>query len=344
MAKATRRKDGRYVKAITDPRTGKRLYFYGDTERELTLKVLEYTKKNENGRSFGEIAAEWWEEAQPDLAYQSIKTYRPAYRRAVEAFGDTPIKNIRPKDISLFLRKMAKDGKAEKTIANQRMIISLVMDHAILENDIEVNPCTAVQVPKEAKKKMQRKSASEFDETKVKQTYDIWIFPYIAIMTGMRKGEILALQWKDIDFERNVINVTKSVYHEGDRPYIKSPKTEESIRTVPLLAPLKKVLLDKKGNKDDYIVSDDGTKPLTNRRFITLSDNYREKTGVTCTAHQLRHSFATIAFECGLPVKSVQEILGHKQLSTTMDIYTDFRKKSIEEAAELLNEKLSKNI
>jgi integrase len=344
MAKAKRRKDGRYVKTITDPRTGKRLYFYGDTERELTLKVLEYTKQNENGRSFREIAAEWWEEAQPDLAYQSIKTYRPAYNRAVEAFGDTPVKNIKPKDVSLFLRKMAKDGKAEKTVATQRMIISLVMDHGVLENDIEVNPCTAVQIPKEAKKKMQRKAASEFDETKVKQTYDIWIFPYIAIMTGMRKGEILALQWRDIDFENNIIHVTKSVYHKGDRPYIKEPKTEESTRAVPLLEPLKKILLDIKGNNDDYIVSDDGKKPLTNRRFITLSNNYKAKTGVTCTAHQLRHSFATIAFECGLPVKSVQEILGHKQLSTTMDIYTDFRKKSIEEAAELLNGKLSKNI
>ncbi len=48
------------------------------------------------------------------------------------------------------------------------------------------------------------------------------------------------------------------------------------------------------------------------------------ETGVTCTAHQLRHSFATIAFEADVPIKSVQEILGHKQLSTTMDIYTDF--------------------
>lgn len=342
MARSKRREDGRFVKTITDPRTGKRLYFYATTERELNLKVLEYTKQNETGRTFGEIAREWWEFAEPGLAHQSVKTYRPAYSRAVDAFGNMLIKNIRPKDVNLFLRKMAREGKAEKTIANQRMIVSLIMDHAILENDLEVNPCSAVQVPKEAKKQVPRKSASSIDEEIVKKSYDIWIFPYIAIMTGMRKGEILALQWKDIDFDRNIINVTKSVYHQGDRPYIKEPKTEESIRVVPLLAPLKKVLLERKGKKDEYIVSDDGTKPLTNRRFITLSDHYKAETGVTCTAHQLRHSFATIAFECGLSVKSVQEILGHKQIATTMDIYTDFRKKSIEEAAEKLNEMLSK--
>ena len=76
------------------------------------------------------------------------------------------------------------------------------------------------------------------------------------------------------------------------------------------------------------------------RRMKILYNKFREQTGVSCTAHQLRHSFATIAFECGVPVKSVQEILGHKQLSTTMDIYTDFRKKSLDEATNLLNEKM----
>lgn len=71
-------------------------------------------------------------------------------------------------------------------------------------------------------------------------------------------------------------------------------------------------------------------------------NHYRTDTGVTCSAHQLRHSFATIAFECGLPPKTVQEILGHKQLSTTMDLYTDFRKRAFDEAAKLLNSELGK--
>lgn len=90
-------------------------------------------------------------------------------------------------------------------------------------------------------------------------------------------------------------------------------------------------------NLEHFIISDTGEKPLSNRRYITEYTRFKNETGIKCTAHQLRHSFATIAFECGVPVKSVQEILGHKQLSTTMDLYTDFRKKSFDDAASSLN-------
>ena len=177
----------------------------------------------------------------------------------------------------------------------------------------------------------------------IKKSYDIWLFPYIAIMTGMRKGEILALQWKDIDFKNDIIKVYKSVYHDGDKPFIKEPKTEAGKRIVPLLKPLKDVLTNVKNKNDnDFIISIDGKNPLRKRRFITLYNKFKKETGIKCTAHQLRHSFATTAFECGVPVKSVQEILGHKQLSTTMDIYTDFRKQSFDDAKDKLNEHLKK--
>ena len=92
---------------------------------------------------------------------------------------------------------------------------------------------------------------------------------------------------------------------------------------------------------DKYIISDDGSKPLTKRRYITLMDKYRSETGTSFTAHQLRHSFATIAFENGVDPKTVQIILGHKQLSTTMDIYTDFRNQALNNAKAALEKGLS---
>ena len=323
---------------MTDPYTGRRVWFYGATEREVNRKIMEYRTKAEDGKTFAETAREWWDEACPNLAYQSVKTYKPALNRAINALGDCLIKSVKPGDITLFLKNMSRKNFAAKTISNQRMVFNLVFRYAVVQNYIEVNPCSSVQTPKNTNKNT-RNAASPEDEEIIKKSADVWIFPYIALMTGMRKGEILALQWKDIDFEHNVIYVTKSVYHEGDKPYIKTPKTEAGIREVPLLEPLKRTLtaFDRK-QPDEYIVSDDGINLLTNRRFITLSQKFRRETGVTCTAHQLRHSFATIAFECGVPVKSVQEILGHKQISTTMDLYTEFRKKSLTNAANLLNE------
>ena len=326
------------VKTLTDPRTGKRVFFYGSSEREINKKIMEYSAKIEHGRTFSEVASDWWEEAEPELDYQSIKTYKPAMRRALNEFGSDMIKEIRAQDINLYLKRLAREGLATKTIANQRLVCNLIFSYGVLHGDLEVNPCASVSTP--STKKATRTAASASDEEIIKRSADIWLFPTFALYTGMRKGEILALQWKDIDFKNNIIRVTKSVYHEGDHPRIKSPKTEAGNRIVPLLKPLRAILNNMEKKPDNYIISDTGKTPLTNRRFITLSKHYMAETGVTCTAHQLRHSFATIAFEADVPIKSVQEILGHKQLSTTMDIYTDFRKKSVDAAAEILNSKL----
>lgn len=337
----SKRADGRLVKNITDPRTGKRIYFYGKTEREINKKILEYTEQQERGRTFAIVSDEWWAEAEPHLAYQSVMVYKPALARAKAELDKFPIKNIQPKDIMNFLNKVAKKGYAQKTIANQKLICNLICEYAVLQNDIDINPCASIKLPS-ALPKSKRSAASEYDENIIKNSADIWLFPFFCLMTGLRKGEVLALQWKDIDFTQDTISVTKSVYYEGDRPFIKAPKTEESTRIVPLLTQLKKALLAiEQREPDKYIISDDGSKPLTKRRYITLMDKYRSETGTSFTAHQLRHSFATIAFENGVDPKTVQIILGHKQLSTTMDIYTDFRNQALNNAKAALEKGLS---
>ena len=237
---------------------------------------------------------------------------------------------------------MAKQDFALKTVMNQRTVLNQIFNYAVLEGDIEYNPCSTIQTPRNLKKS-KREAASKEDEAKVIEYKDLWIFPYIALMTGMRKGEILALQWKDIDFENNIIYVTKSIGHQGDRPFIKEPKTEAGKRIVPLLNDLKEFLLKQPNKKPDhFIVSDTGKEPLTNRRYQTLSKHYKEQTGTTCTAHRLRHSFATNAYEKNVDVKGIQEIVGHKHISTTMNTYTHFRKESIKKAAEKLNGKSDK--
>lgn len=338
-SKSTARADGRLCKAIVDPRTHKRVYFYGKTEREINKKIILYTQKAQIGRSFSEIANEWWEEAEPKLALQSVRSYKLAMSRAVTFFNDTPAKDIIAKDIQKYLNNLATQGYSLKVVSNHRMVVNRILDYAVMEGDIDMNPCASVKTPTDLPKST-REAASRSDEQIIKDNSDLWLFPFFALMTGMRKGEILALTWKDIDFDRNYIHVTKSVAHDGDRPIVKTPKTEAGNRIVPLLLPLRNELIKHIGKPDEYIISDDGKKPLTNRRFITLYDHYRKTTGITATAHQLRHSFATIAFEADLDPKSVQEILGHKQLSTTMDIYTQFREKKLSAAADLLNKSI----
>ena len=332
---ATKRKDGRLVQSIVDPVTGKKKYFYGKTKSEINKKILAFTEAKAESRTFGAVAKEWWWDEVDNLALQTIKVYSPALDRAVARFGDERITDITPKDITRYLQDLADIGLAAKTVANHRIVVNRVFTYAVISDGLMHNPCASAQLPKGMKKE-KRSAASKSDEQKVIDSADIWIFPFIALMTGMRKGEILALQWKDIDFDLNRISVTKSVGHQGDRPFIKEPKTEAGCRVVPLLPALRDELIKRKGKPTDYIVSDDGASPLTNRRFQTLVKHYREATGVSATAHQLRHSFATIAFENSVPAKTIQYTIGHKQLSTTMDIYTDVREAAIRDAAEAL--------
>lgn len=342
MAKATRRADGRLVKAIVDPRTGKRKYFYGKTDRDINRQIMEYTTESEVGRPFREIAEEWWVEASEDFKLQTFKPYRPAFRRAVEIFGDKPIKTIQPNDISKYISKLAAEGKAQRTVSNYKVVLNGVFKYAAEKGDIEINPCASAKIPK-GLPKTRRKAASLEDESKVKTDNEAWLFNVIALYTGMRKGEILALQWKDIDLEEDLIHVSKNVAHDGNRPVVDTPKTEAGTRIVPIVPDLKERLL-REPNKDPdrFLISDTGDTPLTNRRYETMSRKERERTDMVCTAHNLRHSFATNAFEVGLDGKSVQEIVGHKDVSTTLNMYTDFRMKSIKKAAAVLSKKEDK--
>ena len=336
----TVRADGRLQTAIIDSKTGKRIYFYGKTAHELKQKIFEYNQRAESGPLFDEIAAAWWEEAEPELALQSRRGYLRACNRAREEFKDIYIKDIQAKDVTAYLKALARQYSSQKTIDKYRLVINLIFKYAIENGDVEYNPTTAAKMPK-GLIKGERSAATPEEEKIIRETSDLWLFPYFALYTGMRKGEILALRWKDIDFKNDLIDVYKSVEHDGNKPGIKGTKTKTGTREVPLLAPLKEKLLKLKPENDElYIFSVDGSKPLTEKRYTTLFEKYQQATGITCTAHQLRHSFATIAFENNVDAKTVQEILGHKQLSTTMDIYTDLRKDHMKEITKQLNAKI----
>lgn len=341
MPKLKRRADGRYQKVIVDKRTGKKVFFYGKSEKELNQKVLSYTGEQEKGAYFNDVADSWWEETEQTISYQSRQSYGVALKRAQEEFKSFSIKDIKPKDILFYINKLVNKGYAQKTISNHKMVVNRIFEYAVINNFTEFNPCASVKLPKNLQKS-KRSAATTEEEKIIFESSEEWLFPFIALMTGARKGEILALQYKDIDFNANTIKITKSIYYEGNSPKIKLPKTEAGIRTVPLLEPLKQKLLQNKFKQDDFIISDKEGNPISKKSFRWKYAQFQKKTGVNCTAHQIRHSFATNAFECDISPKAVQELLGHKQLSTTMDIYTDFRKKAFDEAASKLNENFKK--
>ncbi|MBQ2876969.1 MAG: site-specific integrase [Clostridia bacterium] len=340
--KTTKRADGRFQKSITDPKTGKRIFFYGASEREINRKILDYTRKIEQGRTFEEVADDWWTEAYEVISPTSVRGYRVAKERALMEFGKMHIRDIKARDISAYLSRLANLGYAKSTVKNYKIVISRIFNHALLAGDIEYSPTIGVEIPRGLRTK-RRTSADEADEEIIKNTSDVWIMPYLALMTGLRKGELLALQWADIDFTNKIIKVSKSLYYEGGA-HIKSTKTEAGTRIVPLLSPLLSKLLPLKSVPSYYVLSDNGKDPLSSKRFRTLMKHYQEKTGIKATLHQLRKSFATVSVKAGIEPKVLQSIMGHKNITTTYNIYADVRKDSIDAAGVKLDSLLSSKL
>lgn len=149
--------------------------------------------------------------------------------------------------------------------------------------------------------------------------------------TGLRRGEAEGLRYEDIDREAKRIHISRSVYNVSTTPHNKDTKTEAGERSLPLLDALAEALPNKKSG---YVFSDDGgTTPTPDCKIQRRYEAYQQRTGVSVTPHEIRHGYATALHEAGIDYKTAQELLGHAQLSTTMDIYTDILDKTIDDAA-----------
>lgn len=148
----------------------------------------------------------------------------------------------------------------------------------------------------------------------------------LCLYTGLRIGELLALTWSDIDFGKGLFFVSKSC-HDGNDGHnhiriIDTPKTSQSHRVIPLpkqLLPLLKSM--KKRSKCEYIVAD-GDKPVFVRSYQRTFELLLKKLHIPHKGfHSLRHTFATRAIECGIDVKTLAELLGHKNATITLNRY-----------------------
>ncbi len=148
----------------------------------------------------------------------------------------------------------------------------------------------------------------------------------LCLYTGLRIGELLALMWKDIDFGKGLLFVSKTCHDGNDGcnhiRIIDSPKTVHSRRVIPLpkqILPLLKNL--KKRANCDYIIAD-GDKPVFVRSYQRTFELLLKKLGIAHKGfHSLRHTFATRALECGMDVKTLSELLGHKNTTVTLNRY-----------------------
>ena len=299
---------------------GKKKIFSGKTKQDALMKILQYKEAEKDKLLFRFVAEEWYGDKWEKLRFGSWSAYFACYNRIVEKFGDKPIDGIKPKEIQTYLNELG-ETFAMKTVANHKTVLTQIFDFAIVNLGMEIwNPCDRVKLPSGLRKSRRNNlSAEEVKAIQETNLTDFQLAPLI-LYTGMRCGEAIALKWKDIDWKNNTITISKAIRHRGNQPEICPPKTENAIRQIPLLQPLKDRLRHFKVFPDDYVVS--GASPLTKSALDKRWKKWCKQYGVQFDRHSIRHQYATILFESGVDAKTAQELLGHAQIATTMDIYT----------------------
>lgn len=316
-----KRDDGRWRQKITIDGVPK--YFYGRTKAELKRKIDSYREQQAKSVAFDTIADLYEADAFPRLSKTTQTGYLPALNRARTHFQGVPITDIRPIDIRSYVSTLSHERNLSyKTAKNQMMVINLVFRYAVDNGYIDINPAVNL-VPDRNLPRRVRTLPMEDDLNRVKKSGGCYfgLFALMALYTGGRRGELLALTWNDIDLKERTITISKSAYRDGSKVSIKEPKTKAGVRVVPILDALLPYL---KGGKGLVFPSKDGGY-ITESSFRRKWERYQKESGVTCTPHQLRHAYATMLFENNVPEADAQELLGHAQISTTMDIYTHLR-------------------
>lgn len=318
-----KRADGRWRESIYI--NGKRFYFYGASKSEVLRKISAFKAESSAPKLFGKVCDEFWQKHQETLAENSKKGYISNIRRAKKQFGSERLESIQPTHIAAFLEQLNSRYSA-KTLSMQLMVINLVYQYAVAHGYCNYNPAREIKAPSgKGKRKRSVPSSDVISAVKASTQCTFGMFALWAMYTGMRRGELLALTWNDINIPERTIIVNKNVYYTSNIPHIKPPKTESGIRVVPLLD----ALLDRIEPKRSGLIFPDPQTgdPMTYKHFESLWRKYLTESGIpkTATPHTFRHLFATMLFEQGIPAEQAQIILGHAQVSTTMDVYREIR-------------------
>ena len=357
MAKETTSSKKKYQylkKAITLP-NGTRKYIYGKTQQELDEKVLKEQILVKAGvdicseETFGHFAQMWYDiYKKPYLRENSLNAIKYVLNlHILPAIGDYRIRDITPMQIQAIMANLSDKSHSlqSKVLVNMKSIFNAAQENGLVAK----SPVSAMLKP--GGKRTPEKEILTPQESQVLldrvANPRARTFLLIALHTGMRRGEIVGLQWDDIDFAAKMIHIQHNAVMSTTATTINDfLKTKSGRRDVPLSEELEEWLTaQKKNSHSKYVLAMQNHKPLTKSSYKSMWKLIeRELPDTHVTAHILRHTYITRLFEAGLDIKEIQYLAGHSTVDMTLKVYTHYDRRSREvQTAERVREALRKS-
>jgi len=338
------RKDGRYAAEIK--LDGKTRTFYGRTKKEAYEKMQQALYEQKQGtlitgpqQTVKQYFEYWLENVHKPLIrpITYVNHQGIVKNHILPTLGHLKLRNLKPEHIEALYANKLKDGYEPSTIHNFHEILSDALGHAVRRGLLARNVCEVVSSPRVAKREdtvLTKMQAQKLMEVAKGHRFEVLIL--VAVTTGMRKGELTALKWQDVDFTTMCLHVRHTAYRLPKCGFVENePKTDSGRRTIFLPRIVLDALKQHKARQDEVkqqagikwknlnlvfpnTVGNYQNAPYLNELFSRL---LKEAELPPMRFHDLRHSAATILLSQGVPPNVVKEILGHSDIRMTLGIY-----------------------
>ncbi len=322
-----------------DPQTGKvkqvrRKYALRNVnkrqaEAELHRMITESnagTAVEKSSMSLADYLRKWYDErCQPRLAPATLENYGIVIEKhLVPALGHVPLGELHPLRLQEMYRTMLDQGKHPRTVEQVHQVLHIALAQAVKWQMVARNIADLVEPPHPERREMKALSPAELtrllDAARESSILELVI---LALHTGLRRGELLGLRWENVDLENGALRVEWALQRVNGQVLVKRPKTPKSRRVVPIDDEAVALLRGlRERNRHDYVFCRGEGEPLDPSVVTHQFADIARRAGFPMRFHDLRHTYATTALLAEVPLRVVQDLLGHEDMSTTANTYT----------------------
>lgn len=341
---------------------GKRYHFYGKSKNEAIHKRDAFREQAEKaplsleGYMLAEWVAAWLITIKNDVSPQTYSSYMLEMRKYIitAMIGAVRLSDLKPMMFRNYWQKLIDDGLSPRTVSYIHTITSSSLKQAVMDGALIANPLLAVKRPRQVRKQVTALDPEQIAHLKEVITDAIFKrLVHVALATGLRRGELQALTWDDIDFKECRLSVNQSVIREDGHEVVSTAlKTKSSRRTITIDEKTVKILQSQKAYCQSLMLQnrwqgihfvfprEDGS-PMRQNTISKKFSQYCKDAGIEgATFHSLRHTHATELVKAGIHFKIIQSRLGHSSFAITMDTYSHIAPGEDREAAEAIKKVL----